>query len=329
MKIDMHAHCVPRDCFNMIDEDGRPFGPTIEKDADGREIMIAEGMNLGPIVSLIADPEIRIKEMDRTGIDMQAISMTPTSLYDNLPPDRGLRLCCRYNDCLAGWVKNYPDRFAGLASLPMQDISLAVGELERAVNVLGFRGVQIISNINGKNLDNREIWPFYAKVQALNVPIFVHPWQVAGLERMQKYFLANTVGNPAETALAIGSIIFGGVLEEFPRLKLVFAHAGGAAPYIRGRWEHGYRSVKECRSIPKPPSEYFKLIYCDTVVHSPAALAYLVQEIGADKIALGTDYPFEMGDLDPVHTIRWAHISAADKETIMERTAARLLNIKT
>ena len=173
-----------------------------------------------------------------------------------------------------------------------------------------------------------ELWPFYQKVQDMEIPIYVHPSVNPVPERMQKYWLVNLVGNPFHTALAVASIIFGGVLESFPRLKFLFSHAGGGAPFIRGRWEHGYQFFEWCRSIPKPPSEYFKLMYFDTIAHSGSSLAYLVYAVGAYKVVLGSDYPPRMGDPNPIATVRHAAgISAADKEIILERSSVDLLKL--
>ncbi len=246
----------------------------------------------------------------------------------HLEPEEGLRHSQKYNDGIAEVVKSHPDRFVGMATVPMQDITKAVGELERAVSELGLKAVEILSDINGKNLDEPELWPFYQKVQDLDIPIYVHPSIVLAPERMQKYWLTNLMGNPFNTSLAIASIIFGGVLESFPQLRFLFSHAGGAAPYIRGRWEHGYEFIGMCRSIPKPPSEYFKLLYFDTLAFFGPTLAYLVDTVGADKVVLGSDYPPIMGDPNPIATVRQAaSISAADKERILEHSSVDLLKL--
>jgi len=329
MKIDLHTHFVPRDCFDMTGRDGRNYGPTIGKDASGQEVLMVDGKSFGPIVAQICDPERRIQDMDRAGLDMQAISISPLSIFYDIDAEQELSFCQRHNNGIAEVVRAYPHRFVGMATVPMQDVDKAVVELERAIHELRLKAVEIGSNINGKNLDEPEFWPFYEKAQELDIPIYVHPLNVAGADRMQRYWLANLIGNALDTSIAIASIIFGGVLERFPRLRFLFSHAGGFSPFMRGRWEHGYQYVPECRSIPKPPSEYFKLIYFDTVIHFSPALAYLVNTVGPDKVVPGSDYPFAMGDLSPITTIRnTPGISAASKEMILEHTGVQLLKLE-
>lgn len=329
MKIDLHAHFMPRDCLSMTDKNGRFFGYTIGRDASGQEVMMA-GKTARGSVSDMCDLKKRIEYMDRIGLDMEVISSAPANIIYEVNAEDGLKFCQKFNNSIAEIARAYPNRFRGMASLPMQDISQAVMELERVAQTLDLKAVEILSNINGRNLDEPEFWPFYEKAQELNVLIYVHPGgKVAGVDRTQKYFLTNLLGYSFDTSLAIASLIFGGVLEKFPRLKLLFSHAGGYAPYIVGRWDHGYRySVPECRSIPKLPSEYFKLLYFDTIIHYDPALTFLVESVGIDKVVLGSDYPFDMADMDPVATIRNAKgISAAQKERILEYTAAALLQL--
>ena len=328
MKIDLHSHFVPRDCFDLTDKQGINYGPSIARDASGQEILMADGRSEGLIVAKICDPKRRIQDMDEIGLDMQAISISPPSIVYSVDGEEGLGFCRKHNDRIAEVVTAYPDRFVGMATVPMQDMSRAVPELERAVNELGLRAVEIISNINGKNLDEPEFWPFYQKAQDLDILIYVHPINVAGADRLQKYLLLNLIGNPTDTAISIASIIFGGVLEKFPRLKFLFSHAGGSTPFIKGRWEHGYYSRTEPRSIPKPPSEYLKLMYFDTIAHYQPALAFMIDTHGIDRIVLGSDYPFAMGDLDPVSTVQsLAELSPKDKQKIFWDNAVPLLKL--
>jgi len=327
--IDIHNHFIPRDCFGMTDKAGVKYGESIVKDRSGRELLVGFGLQFEPpVAQQMYDPQRRIEDMDKIGLDMQVISIAPSFHY-SIDADLALSFTRRENDGIAEVVKAYPDRFIGMATVPMQDIGKAIKELERAVHELGMRAVEINSNINGRNLGEQEFWPLYEYVQALDIPIFVHPHHVAGAERMQKYLLTNLIGNPLETSLAIASIIFEGVLEKFPRLKLIFAHGGGNIPYIRGRIEHGYQVVPEChKAIPKPPSEYLKLMYFDTITHSAPALSYLIDTIGADRVMLGSDYPFPMGDPDPIQSVRnLTSLSPLSEEKILGSTAADLFKV--
>jgi aminocarboxymuconate-semialdehyde decarboxylase len=326
LKIDLHAHVVPRDCFEMEDSAGHKHGIAIKKNAAGQEVL-PSGRPIAPR----CDAKTIIENMDKVGLDMRAISMYPGDVLYNVPPNDGLMFARKQNDALAGMVDFNPKRLIGFATVPMQDMSLAVPEMDRAVKELGYKGFAILAGVNKKNLDDPEFAPFYSKVQELDVPIFVHPrgGQMPGADQMKGYFLENIVVNPLDTTLAIARIVFGGVLESFPRLRFVFAHAGGYVPFIRGRWEQGYQFIKECKTIPKPPGEYIKLMYFDTVIHFGPALSYLVDTVGPDHVVLGTDYEAPMGIFDPVAQVRnSAGISAADKEKILEETSLAVLKMK-
>ncbi len=272
--------------------------------------------------------EKRITDMDALGIDVQVISIANhvNPPYLDLSPEVSIT----NNNLISEIVKAHPDRFVGLATLSLQEAEAAADELERTMKTLGFKGAEIGTNVTGKNLDTQELWPFYERAEKLGAFIFVHPTNVQGIERMQKYHLANLVGNPSATTLALASIIFGGVLESFPKLMFCFAHAGGFAPYQRGRFEHGYQVRKECKEkISKPPSEYFKLLYFDTVAHSEPALTYLIKSVGSDHVLLGSDYPADMADFDPVSSVKsLKEISDDDKRRIIGENAVSLLNIK-
>ena len=232
-------------------------------------------------------------------------------------------------DAIAEAVGTCPDRFVGLATIPLQEPRQAAKELDRAVNELGLKGVCITNDINGKDLDWPKLWPFYEKAQEIGAFIFCHPSIIPGAERMQKYQLKNLVGNPFATSLAIASVIFGGVLKDFPKLKFCFAHAGGFVPYQIGRFERGYQVLRECKeNIAQPPSEYFKLLYFDTITHSVPALEYLIGTVGADNVLLGSDYPYDMNDPEPVLTVnRLGTVSPDEKEKILSGNANRIFGI--
>jgi len=242
--------------------------------------------------------------------------------------DESLEFARWLNDRFAEAVALHPRRFVALASLPMQDSQKAAAELERAMTRLELRGVEIGSNINGRYFDDPSLDPFWEAAQSLNALIFVHPQQVVGAERMKDYNLANLIGNPTDTSLAMAKCIFGGVLERFPRLKFVLAHAGGFLPYTWGRLDRGYRIQNSSISkIAKAPGEYVKLFYFDTITHSAMALEYLVANFGADHVLLGSDYPYDMGDPEPVETLRGTKIGAREREQITGANACRLLGI--
>lgn len=301
MKIDVHAHYTPESCLELQ----------------------GAGADPGALVGAMTDLGKRLQDMDAMGVDVQAISPWPGLL------NRDMAVARRYNKGTAEAVDLHPDRLIGLAAVPMSSPMEAAAELERAIKELGLRGVEIGSNVGGTNLDAKEFAPFYAKAQELDVPVFIHPVQPLGLDRLQRYYLSNLLGFPTDTAVAAASIIFGGVLKEFPRLKFCLAHGGGTSPYLRGRWEHGWRVRKEPKAVvEKPPSEYFNLLYFDSVVHFVPALSYLVETVGVDRVVVGTDYPFDMGKYDVVEAIAsLPDLSDDQRQLIYGQNAAVLLNL--
>jgi len=235
-------------------------------------------------------------------------------------PGRALELARYLNDQIAGVVSAHPTRFVGLGTIPMQKPDLAVAELTRCVRDLGLSGVEIGSNVNGANLDSPELFPIFEAAAALNAAVFIHPWEMAGRDRMPRYWLPWLVGMPAETSLAICSLIFGGVLEKLPSLRIAFAHGGGAFPGTIGRITHGFNVRPDLCAVSNDvsPREYLRRIYLDSLVHDPLMLRYLVDLMGPDRIALGSDYPFPLGEHHPGQLI--------DSCGFPEETRARLLH---
>jgi aminocarboxymuconate-semialdehyde decarboxylase len=330
MIVDIHTHVIVREAFK---DAKRAFPqlptPKIVQGAKGEEYLVINGEVTGPITRQLYDVEARIKDMDDEGIDIQVLSVVPFTFFYSLDAKTASAVSRAQNVAISKLVDKYPERFIGLATVPLQDVDMAVEELEYAIKDLGLRGVEIGTNCMGKNLDSLELWPLYEKVQELDVPILVHPINPVGTERLQKYYLTNLVGFPFETAIAIASLIFGGVLERFPMLKFCFVHAGGFMPYQIGRLNHGYKVRPELRdSVPKLPSEYLKMMYFDTITHYEPALKYLVTVVGCDNILMGSDYPYDMADPHPVITVRkltW--LSEEDKSKILGENAVRIFKI--
>ena len=333
MKIDVHAHYIPE---TLIDQEAAGSGSgayTVRVTDQGTgqilhtETFQAMGFDAEQIYSI----DRRLRDMRDQRVDMHALSVPPFCFFYGYDAAQGLELCRRMNNALAETVQRHPDHFVALANLPMQAPEEAARELERSVKELGLRGAEICSNINGRNLDEKSLAPFYAKLHELDVPVFIHPTNVLGLDRLGRYYLQNFIGNPTDSAVAAASLIFGGVLKEFPRLKFYLAHGGGSCPYIRGRWEHGWRVRPEAKvQIDRPSSEYFKLLYFDSLAHFGPALNFLVETVGPERVMLGTDYPFDMGDTDPVKTIAsLPHLSDRQKDLIYGGNAAALFKIAT
>jgi aminocarboxymuconate-semialdehyde decarboxylase len=322
MKIDVHAHCIPEKFY--------VGGNDVHITREGSDEVLHR-TDRGPayIGDTITSLDKRLAEMDREGVDMQVLSVAPGLFLYRLPAATALAACQSLNNALAEIARGNPARFVAIANLPLQDPELAARELERAVKDQGMRGLEMSTNIEGMNLDSPTLAPFWRKMVELDVPAFLHPTNVLGQDRLDRYHLANLIGNPTDTAVAAASLIFGGVLKEFPSIKFYLAHGGGTCPYLRGRWEHGWQVRPEGKvNIQKPPSEYMGLLYFDSLTHSVPALNYLVETMGPERVMLGTDYPYDMHDIEPVKTIAsLPHTSNAEKELIYSGNARELFKI--
>jgi aminocarboxymuconate-semialdehyde decarboxylase len=274
--------------------------------------------------------ERRLADMDRMGVDVQALSPSPPQYYYSMPPDIGRAAARIVNDGIAEIVTAHPDRFVGLGSVPMQAPELAVQELERMVKQLGFRGVEISTNVAGAELSEPQFRKFFAKAEELGALVFLHPNGFSDGRRLSDHYLINVIGNPLESTIAVSHLIFDGVIAEHPKLKICVAHGGGYLPAYAARMDHAHAARADCRRVIKrKPSSYLKKLYFDTVVFSHAQLEYLVAQYGADRILLGTDYPFDMAMTDPVGFVeRSPKLKRAEKTAIEGGNAARLLKIR-
>ena len=329
MNIDIHAHYVPPDSLKVASEIGKGQGLTLAKNERGRAVLSRDGKPfLTELKAEFTDLDLRLSIMDQQGVDMQVLSPASSYFFYWMAAEESLEYAQWLNDHLSDAVATHPKRLVALGSAPMQEPAKAALELERAVTQLGLRGVEVASNINGRYFDDPSFNPFWETAQALDALIFVHPNQVVGAERMKDYNLANLIGNPTDTSLAIAKLIFGGVLERYPRLKFLLAHAGGFLPYTWGRLDRGYRIQDSATAkISKPPSEYIKRLHFDTITHSSMALEYLVANFGAENVLLGSDYPYDMGDPEPVASLSQSKIGAAERALISSANACRVLAI--
>ena len=279
----------------------------------------------------LRNPERKIRDMDQKRLGMHILSSTPFAFFYEVENDLAVELARFQNDRLCEMVRTYPGRFAAMATLPMQVPGEAVKELERAARELGLRGVEIGSNVNKCELGDEVFWPVYEALEELDMPVFIHPHRVAGLDRLMDYYLNNLIGNPLDTTIAAARMIFSGTLQKFPRLKVVLAHGGGQLPYIFGRIEHGYEVRPEPKErVTEPPRAFLKNFYFDTITHSPEALRFLIAFAGSDHVLLGSDYPYDMGDDNPVQRVtRLAGIQEGDRGRILRENAAELFGLKT
>jgi len=328
--IDIHTHILPKNIPNFKEKFG--YGGFIHLDHHKPccARMMRDDHFFREVEDNCWDPKTRMHECDHHHVNMQVLSTVPVMFSYWAKPDDGLAVSEFLNDHIAGIVKDYPDRFIGLGTLPMQSPKLAIRELERCIKDLGMAGIQIGSNVNQLNLDDPQFFDIFQAAQDLGAAVFVHPWEMFGQEHIQKYWLPWLVGMPAETSRAICSLIFGGVLERLPNLRIAFAHGGGSFPLTLGRIRHGFDCRPDLVAIDNPhdPAKYLSQMYFDGLVHDEAALKYLIDFAGINKIAMGSDYPFPLGELQPGKLINSMNLNDDQKLRLLSGTAKEWLNIK-
>jgi aminocarboxymuconate-semialdehyde decarboxylase len=326
--IDVHAHCVPSEVIDELSAGARDFGIEIVDRGARRQVVIA-GAAAGMLHPGLTDLQRRLEVMDATGVEVQLLSSWIDLTAYALPADIGARYARMFNEALAGTAARHPGRFEALCTVPLQAPARAVDELHHAVAGLGMVGVEIATTVAGRDLDDPDLDPFWSAAEELSCLVLLHPCASLAGRGVRNYFLGNLVGNPAETTIALGHLIFGGVLERHPDLRLCSVHGGGFAPYQIGRWDHAFRGdVRGAAArLTRPPSEWVSRLYHDTVLHSARSLRMLVDVVGADHVLLGSDYPFEMGDPDPLGTVAEVPgLSAAERDLIGSGNVIGLLD---
>lgn len=333
-KIDIHTHILPPEIPKFKDLFGYGGFITLQE-CPGCQNEVDMYDDTGKFFRRIkhncTTPQIRLDECDQLGVHVQALSTLPVMFCYWAKPRDGQYISQFLNDHLIGVVQNNPHRFVGLGTVPLQDPKLAVEEIRRCAGHLD--GLQIGSHINDMNLSDERLYPFYEACEDLQIPLFVHPWDMMGQDRMQKYWLPWLVGMPAETSLAICSMIFGGIFDRFSKLQVCFAHGGGSFPFTLGRIQHGYESrpdlcAQDCKHSPR---DYIGKFYVDSLTHDLSSLDYLVNLFGKEKVCLGTDYPFPLGEAEPGKLIEeyCQKFSNDDVKTwLLQKTAENFLNIK-
>lgn len=300
MKIDIHTHIMPDKMPNWVAKFG--YGDFIHLEHRNCKACMMKGDKVfREVENNCFDATVRIKEMDSSNVDLQVLSTIPVLFNYWAKPADGLETSRFFNDDICETVTKNPNRFMGIGTVPLQDVDMAIREMERCVQELKMVGLEIGSNINGKNLGDEVFFPFYKRAEELSCALFVHPWEMMGEQAMQKYWLPWLVGMPAETSRAICSMIFSGVFEKFPKLRVAFAHGGGSFPITIGRIEHGFNVRPDLVAIDNAinPKNYIGKFWIDSLVHDNKAMQYIIDVMGDDKICLGSDYPFPLGEHHP------------------------------
>jgi len=328
LKIDIHTHIIPEHLPNFKEKYGYGGFINLDHHKPCCARMMMDDRFFREIQDNCWDPDKRIQECNHHQIDVQVLSTIPVMFSYWAKPMDVLDLSMFLNDHLADIVHRYPKRFVGLGTVPLQHPELAIKELERCMKI-GLKGVQIGSHVNEWNLNAPELFPFFQAAEEMNAAIFVHPWDMMAKEKMTEYWLPWLVGMPAESSLAICSMIFGGVFERLPNLKVAFAHGGGSFPATIGRIEHGFNVRPDLVAVHNEvnPREYLNRIYLDTLVHDPLKLDYLLNLMGPNQLALGTDYPFPLGELEPGKLIDSMPYEDTIKERLLNGTALEWLGM--
>ncbi len=330
-KIDIHTHILPENWLDLRERYGYGRWVSMDHYRPGCARMMIDGQLFREVEANLWDPSIRLGDCDRHGVRAQVLSTVPVMFSYWAKPEHALDLSRILNDHLAGVVSRFPGRFAGLGTIPLQDPDLAIRELERCVKDLHLAGVQIGTHVNDWNLNEAPLFPVFQTAETLGAAVFVHPWDTMGEEEMPKYSLPWLVGMPAESARAICSMIFGGVFERLPRLRVAFAHGGGSFPFTIGRINHGFTARPDLCAVdnPVPPRAYLGKFYVDSLTHDPDILRYLLNLIGPQKIALGSDYPFPLGEENPGRMIELMDELGADtKDRLLSGTAREWLGVE-
>lgn len=326
--VDFHCHRESAPAMEMMQAAAQSVGraPLGFGSQVTRDVNRQQRLDIAPKMQSI---EERLADMDRAGVDVQVVSLSPYQLYYWAEPELGREVARVANDDLAVAISAYSDRILGMGTVPLQDTKLAVEELERCVHELGFRAVELATNVEGEELSDVRLEPFWTRVEELGVVVFLHSAGFTHPDRFEEHYFINIIGHPLETTLAAAHLIFDGVMERHPALKMVLPHGGGYLPAYAARMDHAYHARRDVREgLPRPPGEYLKRFYFDTVVFEADQLAFLIEKYGADHIVLGSDYPYDMGDPDPVGVIaRVEGLSGSEAAAIRGGNARRLLGL--
>jgi aminocarboxymuconate-semialdehyde decarboxylase len=325
---DIHAHCIPAPLLSLLRQEGPRLGIELRDDGQGEYAVIRDRVRLQPFNPILSDLEARLAAMDATGVDVQLLSGWIDLTAYALDGETGAEYSRMFNEIIIAEAGREPERFAALGTVPLQDPRRAAEELDFAVRDLGMAGVQIATTVDGTDLDQAGLDPFWEAAASLRCLVVLHPCDPLPGVDLSRNFLDNMVGRPAESTIAVAHLLFGGALERHPGLVICVVHGGGFIPYQMGRMQRGFDAVPRlaAQNISTPPSELARRLYYDTVLHDPEAVGFLVEHMGADHVVMGTDYPFPMGDPTPVDTVNAVPgLSAEQRRLILGGNVARLL----
>jgi aminocarboxymuconate-semialdehyde decarboxylase len=326
--IDIHTHILTEEMIRRMQQEAPSLAPKLQRLDDRSAVLEVAGITQKPFPREAWDLEWRFRDMDQYQVDIQLLStVTHTFLYDQ-EASPAEAFCQIQNDQIASLVRQYPDRFLGLCTLPMQVPEIAAKELRRAMGALGLLGIHLGTNIQGRNLDDPALEPVWAVAQEFGAFVLIHPHKVAAIDRLRSYYLKNLIGNPLETTIAAASLLFGGVIERYPDIRFCFSHGGGFLPYQAGRFRHGWNVRPEPkRFLAGGADASLGQMYFDTILHADDALRFLIGAAGVSRVLLGSDYPFDMGYFDGVRQVRSLGIPESEQALILGDTARSLLRI--
>jgi aminocarboxymuconate-semialdehyde decarboxylase len=319
--IDFHSHAIPEAIISAMRADPQRYATRIEEQ-DGRRYLVRGKLRL-ELLAEFSVAEAKLEAMDRKGIEISVISPGPQVFFYNLEEAEGIEAAKLVNDGIAAMVAHHPARLRAMATLPMQQPDAAIAEMERVVREYEFNGIELATVAPGGELADAKYRPLLRRAQELKLTIFAHPNTIGAGGRLDCYYLTNLIGNPLETTIMVANLMFSGALDELPRLKMLLAHGGGFVPYQVGRFVHGHKVRPETRAhTASSAKELLKRFYFDTITHDPQSLRYLIDLVGAERVVLGTDAPFDMGDESPRATLSRLSV---EEVAALRRNALRLL----